>query len=79
MSKIEEITCKCSHWISVKDRLPENNNDILVFDDNGRTVVSCFFFIEDENRYAWERRDDQIPLGKITHWMPFPEPPKEES
>ena len=57
-------------WISVKERLPERNKRILVAFKGGMVTTSmcineasCFLF---ENDY-----------GKVTHWMPLPEPPKE--
>lgn len=56
-------------WISVKERLPERNKRILVAFKGGMVTTSmcineasCFLF---ENDY-----------GKVTHWMPLPEPPK---
>lgn len=56
-------------WISVKDRLPERNKRILASFKGGMVTTSmcintasCFLF---ENDY-----------GKVTHWMPLPEPPK---
>lgn len=33
-------------------------------------AVSCY--------KLWEERDDQNRLWKITHWMSFPKPPKND-
>ena len=63
-------------WINVNDRLPSNTNDVLVINDDGRMAVSCYFLAKDI--YVWERRDDQIGLGNVTHWMPLPQPPKDK-
>ena len=60
------------HWISVKDRAPEKYKDVLCFfQDKKRErnrieiswVDSCGCFLY-EDLY-----------GKVTHWMPLPEPP----
>lgn len=59
-------------WISVKDRLPEKRKDVLCCFNGIRKMVEiswmdstrCFLY---EDIY-----------GKVTHWMPLPEPPKEE-
>ena len=58
-------------WISVKDRLPEEEGLYLV------AVVN-----DHERRYsktAWYHGHGNWFLHqKVTHWMPLPEPPKEE-
>lgn len=63
-------------WININNRLPHNTNDVLVIDDTCRMHVSCYFFVHD--MWIWEQRDDQLGMGKVTHWMPLPLPPKEE-
>ena len=63
-------------WISVKDRLPKDDEDVLVIDDTGRMAVSCYFF-SSYGSWLWENRDDQVLLGEVTHWMPLPNPPEE--
>lgn len=55
-------------WISVKDRLPDNNERVLVH------VVGKPFNI-DADRFVnsrWVRWN-----GCVAHWMPLPEPPIE--
>lgn len=67
-------------WISVKDELPEINQDVLICRGH-RTgdIISLYTYIghdewEDEYGY-WSRTDDE----GITHWMPLPEPPEKEN
>lgn len=61
-------------WISVKDRLPEKHGWYLMArkktypTDSGMQV--CFFC---HGRFMVDKKI------KITHWMPLPEPPKENS
>lgn len=67
-------------WISVEDRLPEENARVWVFCD-GKTEVMIYRRDADgECRFYWE---DELGLFsawykcRVTHWMPLPEPPKE--
>ena len=63
-------------WISVKDRLPEDFQKVLVFwKEHGEPMVDTAFWQKDAKRFDgehWVRMED-----KVTHWMPIPEPPQE--
>ena len=64
-------------WISVKDRMPEQNIRVLVWmQDNEEEYTqidtdrwSCTM----EQGYHWIRWGNNV-----THWMPLPKPPKGE-
>ena len=62
--------CK-DQWISVDERLPEPLVNVLVWDKTWGDVM-----------YAYVTRHNEwvgvILSHEITHWMPLPEPPKEE-
>ena len=71
-----------SEWISVSDRLPEMGIYVL---------VSCTMKVTDKIRYekaivmAFVCEDgfvdvelDKAITAGVTHWLPLPEPPKEE-
>lgn len=66
-------------WISVKDELPDKNQDVLIYRGNYiEDMMHVYTYLgnnewEDEYGY-WSRTDDE----GITHWMPLPEPPKED-
>jgi hypothetical protein len=65
-----------SEWISVKDRLPENEVDaILAILLNGNYYV----MIGRRSGYVWDiyTLDGIQWVNSVTHWMPLPEPPKE--
>ena len=57
-----------TEWISVKDKLPEPWTEVLIWRGPEYPIVSS----------------EVTPTGlwchffNITHWMPLPEPPKEE-
>lgn len=58
-------------WIPVTERLPDFNNNVLVvckypFDESETITLACR---EYGNEHFWDI---------VTHWMPLPEPPKEE-
>lgn len=55
---------KQSGWISVDERLPEIPGEYIVAVDTDEGLVSSTRFFVD--RF----------IGKVTHWMPLPEPPK---
>lgn len=64
-------------WISVKDRLPEETQYVLV------VVHDTFFDLPSTVRAAmltnrgWRTLFEHKCLrGEVTHWMPLPEPPE---
>ena len=58
-------------WISVNDRLPERMQPVIVCRDNGK-VEQGYRDVGDWWKVYGTR------TKKVTHWMPLPEPPKEE-
>ena len=66
-------------WISVKDRLPKPFSDVLIV-LHGRILDSTVDIAWFDNN-GYELRNGQTFYKNediITHWMPLPEPPKEE-
>ena len=70
-------------WISVDDRLPEN--DVMVI---GYTPCDGFMFVgyyHEEPKYDWKvwriitaMRSTKVMKKRVTHWLPLPQPPKGE-
>jgi len=62
-------------WISVKDRLPETNCSVLVLDPNNpfNKSMDVARFDEYQKCFFFSGLDKIHP----THWMPLPEPPKD--
>ena len=79
-------------WISVEERLPEEDGRYLVFTSSyliqyvrvlsfakdGRKVDEYDFVSAWENVWYWYDSEwGHITTDDVTHWMPLPEPPKE--
>ncbi len=68
-------------WISVKDRLPEHGQDVIVYGPDG--VVAYVTYMANDNLlytgFYFDVGGEYITLLKgITHWMPLPEPPNKQ-
>ena len=58
-------------WISVKDRLPETRNPVLVTNEYGD------FYLANCSSGIWtEHFREKANFISVTHWMPIPEPPE---
>jgi len=62
------------NWISVKERLPENRERVLIFGKD-KSDNECILIDSYSNDYWITEGMYDI---KITHWMPLPEPPGKE-
>lgn len=60
-----------SEWISVKDKMPEPWEDVLVAYRDIKTVVDIDC-VGHEGTFLFKSK------GTPTHWMPLPAPPKKE-
>jgi len=65
-----------NNWISVEDRLPKINQNVLIFEPHcisnpERGIETCIYAPSD---LSWaEKKQDGTYW--ITHWMLLPEPP----
>jgi len=71
---------KKGEWIPVTERLPEDGSDVLAYlknADNSRIAAANYY------KGTWQDcvmgRLYLTEEGFVTHWMPLPEPPKEET
>lgn len=69
-------------WISVKDRLPELGEEVLVLGNEGslevRRLTLRKIHPDEKDPHYWLDGWDESADYTVTHWMPLPEPPKEE-
>ena len=71
---IEELSRKTRElprWIPMTERLPEKNGSYLVYAYGEVTEMNCWHGI-------WHRLGDNYTKA-VTHWMPLPQTPKEET
>lgn len=58
-------------WISVKDKLPDELDDVLLY---------CGWHITGKyNGNKFLAEDGRTPVFEVTHWMPLPDAPKESN
>lgn len=71
-------------WIPVTERLPEKGADVLMYFHKSKTFASGFWHGEEDadavywcaySDDGWYTDCDTPP----THWMPLPQPPKEDT
>jgi hypothetical protein len=62
-------------WISVKERLPEEGAVVMC---RHKAREYPLFLRWNEGGLCWEDSAWIYGTGSITHWMPLPEPSKEE-
>ena len=69
LSKMEKTT----QWIPVTERLPYES--VFVHGKGGELVVAQY-----SHKHKWWEDDEgyYCDTNYVTHWMPLPEPPKEE-
>jgi hypothetical protein len=72
---------KQDEWISVQDRLPENNelcNDMVMYWDNKTkcTKIGCYDY-ETDDWTDWGIGRSISKFIEVTHWQPLPQPPKQ--
>lgn len=67
-------------WIPVTERLPESYEPVLAVCNSGKIFVGEY--VDLGWRTLWRiktARDSTKEITrKVTHWMPLPEPPKED-
>ena len=76
--EIAELREKVPQWISVKERLPIDRlkKYLVAFRDAGGSIVDMARYFPSD---GWTCDNWDVPQNLITHWMPLPEPPKEDT
>lgn len=64
-----------SEWISVEDSLPPKTGQYLTHWPDGE--IETYDFQNEIAELGWKRPLSRY--GIVTHWMPLPAPPKEDS
>lgn len=80
----QEIEDAKPKWISIKDKLPEIGEEVIVYCPKciSRKVTALMRLIryEGATEYFWDNSyggSNVHVMHSVTHWMPLPESPKE--
>ena len=72
----KEVSCKEDEWISVKDRLPNFHEYVLIYKNNNINLIGCY---RESDNGIWDIYYSNGCEGegenKVTHWMPLPNKP----
>lgn len=78
--KVMNSSKNSNDWISVKDRLPEINQEVLISYGKKPFLLIAFLY-----HPQYPKKDVKVFCGTnntnysleyVTHWMPLPEPPR---
>ena len=83
IAELEASQPVAPEWISVSDRLPENEDYVLAADSYDkylnnppRQQVACFGDWFGDGEATWDDGDgNDLILNQVTHWMPLPAAP----
>lgn len=75
--RLVEVNKTSPRWISVKERLPEDDGYFLCNCNDGSPDVVCMYYGDGEFLTPEPELSNLSHI--ITHWMPLPQPPKEET
>lgn len=73
---IQQLEAQQPRWISVGERLPEDDGYFLCYRNDGSPEVVCMYY-GDGDFLTPEPELNNIS-HVITHWMPLPLPPEKE-
>ena len=73
--KVAQLEAAQPKWISVEERLPENDDNYLVFTSDRNAAEIATYYGDGE----WLTHDFTNLTPLVTHWMPIPQMPKEDA
>jgi hypothetical protein len=78
-TKLHKEGVTIQKWIPVTERMPDNNESVLVYHDDGmiRFGINKGGFA-DVVSTLYLKHNHHTCFSKVTHWMPLPQPPKGE-
>ena len=76
-----DLLRKEKEWISIDERLPENesNCDIYSVDGYRYTDVLWADYLDCRKHFFHEASDKLIYIEEVTHWRPLPNPPVQQA
>lgn len=80
LRKFQVAVASKPRWIPVTERLPEYGTTVLVCGSQGGIYTARYERAKAEwDRDSWWKLNSKSHICNPTHWMPLPEPPKEET
>lgn len=77
IAKYIELWKKQPHWIPVTERLPEHLTSVIVHRKDGGVFIWEYFDTSPTDECWIDDSMNVYSFYDVTHWMPLPEPPKE--
>lgn len=77
LAYIQQLEAQVPKWISVVERLPEDERSVLTVNGHGEIRIMGLWSKRGDE-WTWLHNGRMMHYNDITHWMPLPEPPKEE-
>ena len=76
---LEQLAAQVPKWISVEERLPEYTGYFLCYVERYDVIDVIHYSARNKAFNAWDENFSPDCVIAVTHWMPLPEPPKEET
>lgn len=73
--RTQQLEAQQPRWISVGERLPEEDGCVVCYLKDGSPYTVCVYFADGELFFAPGLNN---VTDSVTHWMPMPQPPEEE-
>ena len=71
----ENMALRKQHaWICADKQLPDSEETVLLYMPDAECEPVWPGYFDHYGDMEW-RLADGMPAGRVTHWMPFPEPP----
>ncbi len=62
-------------WISVEERLPEDNQEVITYSSSGE--IEVLIYDNHDIKDTFVKYGALVRVYNVTHWMTIPKPPKE--
>lgn len=72
-SKLIDEKIIMNNWISVKDRLPDNHQEVIILTNN-KDRRSARFVLDKDVYYFMNQDNMREQYIFVTHWQPLPKP-----
>ena len=75
---IDKLRAQVPKWISVCERLPETTGYYLCYVERYDVIDVIHYSTKNKAFNSWDENFSPDCVIAVTHWMPLPEPPKDD-